>query len=53
MDFNAGEIINGADKTILTNDLFNLIIKTAEGKESLGEQNGYEDIAIFKDGVTL
>ena len=53
MDFNAGEIINGADKTALTNDLFDLIIKTAEGKESLGEQNGYEDIAIFKDGVTL
>ncbi len=53
MDFNAGEIINGADKTALTDDLFDLIIKTAEGKLSLGEQNGYEDIAIFKDGVTL
>lgn len=53
MDFNAGEIINGADKTALTNELFDLIIKTAEGEESLGEKNGYEDIAIFKDGVTL
>ena len=53
MDFNAGEIINGADKTALTNDLFDLIIATAEGKLSLGEQNGYDDIAIFKDGVTL
>ena len=53
MDFNAGEIINGADKAALTSDLFDLIIKTAEGKESLGEKNGYEDIAIFKDGVTL
>ena len=53
MDFNAGEIINGADKKSLTKELFDLIIKTAEGKESLGEKNGYEDIAIFKDGVTL
>ena len=53
MDFNAGEIINGADKSLLTKGLFDLIIETAEGKKSLGEQNGYEDIAIFKDGVTL
>lgn len=53
IDFNAGEIINGADKTALTNDLFDLIIATAEGKESLGEKNQFEDIAIFKDGVTL
>ncbi len=53
MDFNAGEIINGADKKTLTDRLFNLCIETAEGKISLGEQNGYDDIAIIKDGVTL
>ena len=53
MDFNAGEIINGADKNKLADSLFNLCIETAEGKSSLGELNGYDDIAIFKDGVTL
>lgn len=34
-------------------DLFNLIIETANGKETKNEQNGYREIAIFKDGVTL
>lgn len=34
-------------------DLFNLIIETANGKETQNEINGYREIAIFKDGVTL
>lgn len=33
--------------------LFNLIVETANGKETKNEQNGYREIAIFKDGVTL
>lgn len=53
MDFNAGGIIDGEDKDSLANALFDLCIQTAEGKHSLGEEHGYEDIAIFKDGVTL
>lgn len=34
-------------------ELFNLIIDTANGKETKNEMNGYREIAIFKDGVTL
>ena len=35
------------------NALFDLIIQTANGKQTKNEQYGYREIAIFKDGVTL
>ncbi|MGN0531178.1 MAG: UxaA family hydrolase [Eubacterium sp.] len=35
------------------NALLNLIIETANGKETKNENSGYREIAIFKDGVTL
>ena len=34
-------------------DLFSLIVESANGKETKNEKNGYREIAIFKDGVTL
>lgn len=34
-------------------DLFRLIVDAANGKETKNEINGFRDIAIFKDGVTL
>ncbi len=34
-------------------DLFSLIVDTANGKETKNEKNGYREIAIYKDGVTL
>lgn len=34
-------------------ELFNLILEIANGKETKNEENGYREIAIFKDGVTL
>lgn len=34
-------------------ELFRLLIATANGKETKNEQNGFREIAIFKDGVTL
>lgn len=33
--------------------LFTLIMDTANGKETKNEINGYREIAVFKDGVTL
>ena len=37
-----------------SDSLFNLILKTANGEyEAKNEENGYREIAIFKDGVTL
>lgn len=50
IDFNAGEIINGQN---LDDDFFNYVIGVANGNETANERNGYRDIAIFKDGVTL
>lgn len=34
-------------------ELFDLLTETANGKETRNEQNGFREIAIFKDGVTL
>lgn len=34
-------------------NLFSLIVDTANGKETKNEKNGYREIAIYKDGVTL
>lgn len=34
-------------------ELFDLIIQTANGKETKNEIDGYREIAIFKDGITL
>lgn len=50
IDFNSGEIINGKE---LLDDLFDYVIEVAEGKKTNNEINGYREISIFKDGVTL
>ncbi len=50
IDFDAGPMINGID---LRQDLIDFVIKVAEGWETCNERNGYREIAIFKDGVTL
>ncbi|MBO7209224.1 MAG: UxaA family hydrolase [Clostridia bacterium] len=42
----------GQDKD-LCHKLFDFVIDTANGKKTKNEKNGYEEIAIFKDGVTL
>ncbi|MBE6835107.1 MAG: altronate dehydratase [Ruminococcaceae bacterium] len=34
-------------------ELFELLINTANGNKTRNEENGYREIAIFKDGVTL
>ncbi len=50
IDFDAGPMIEGAD---LRRELIDFVIKVAEGGETCNERNGYREIAIFKDGVTL
>lgn len=35
------------------NALFDLIIETANGRKTKNEKNGFREIAIYKDGVTL
>ncbi len=50
IDFNAGPMLNGTD---LAEEFMQYIIRVANGEETCNERNGYREIAIFKDGVTL
>ncbi len=50
IDFDASVMLDGVDPT---NDLLDLVLEVAGGKKTKNEINGYEEIAIFKDGVTL
>ena len=53
IDFNAGDIANGAAISDKGEELFKLVIDVASGKEVKSEINSYHDLAIFKQGVTL
>lgn len=50
MDFDASPVLDGNP---LTDELVSYVIDVANGKETLNEKNGYEEISIFKNGVTL
>lgn len=54
IDFNAGGIADGSE-TIeeAAGRLFELVLRAASGIKTKQEINGYRDIAILKDGVTL
>lgn len=50
IDFDAGRALGGCE---LTDELFDFVIETANGRKTKNEENGYKEISIFKDGVTL
>ncbi len=53
IDFNAGSLLEGSDMNELCAQLLDYIIELASGKQTKNEKNGYREIAVFKDGVTL
>ena len=53
IDFNAGALIQGTPMPELVDQLTRQIINIASGQPTRNEQNGYSEIAIFKNGVTL
>jgi altronate hydrolase len=53
IDFNASPILEGVSTDALADEFLDYIIEVASGKETKNEENGYREIAIFKDGVTL
>lgn len=53
IDFDASPLLDGFPKDKLTDALLELILAVASGKKTKNEENGYSEIAIFKDGVTL
>ena len=50
IDFDASPVLDGVD---LDGELFEYVISVAEGAETRNESNGYREIAIFKNGITL
>ncbi|MFQ5709347.1 MAG: UxaA family hydrolase [bacterium] len=55
IDFNAGSLLEGtATLESLTQELFEFMLDVASGKSATkNETNGYREIAIWKEGVTL
>jgi len=54
IDFNAGELLcDGVSTEEVTGDLVKFVLETASGRQTRNEVNGYREIAIWKEGVTL
>jgi altronate hydrolase len=54
IDFDAGRSLAGQSVDSLASDLYRSVIEVASGRRATqNESNGYREIAIFKDGVTL
>lgn len=53
IDFDAGPVADGEPIEDAAKRLFDLVLQVAGGKLSKSEEQGYREIAIFKDGVTL
>lgn len=53
IDFNAGDIAAGESFENKLEQLIDLIVETANGKQTVNERYQSRDIAIFKTGVTL
>lgn len=50
IDFDASPTLDGIS---LEDELYEYVIRVAEGEMTKNEINGYKEISIFKDGVTL
>lgn len=53
IDFDASPVLKEKTMDEVTDELLEFIISVASGKETKNEINGYREISIFKDGVTL
>ena len=53
IDFNAGQLVEGRPMPEVLSDFIEKIISVANGEKAQNEKNGYREISIFKNGVTL
>ena len=53
IDYNAGTLLEDPDMGKAGSDFFRSILEVASGRATCNEKNGYREIAIWKDGVTL
>jgi len=53
IDFNAGQLIEGRTMQELLPEFIDKVLSVASGQQARNEANGYSEISIFKNGVTL
>ncbi len=53
IDFDAGRLLSGSNLQALGGELMDYVLAVAGGQPTRNEVNGYHDLAIFKQGVTL
>ena len=53
IDFDAGRLLEGMTLEELGAELLAKVLETASGAPTRNEENGFHDLAIFKQGVTL
>ena len=53
IDFNAGTLLEGEPMPTVLERFTSFVLDVASGRQTLNEENGYHEIAIFKSGVTL
>lgn len=53
IDFNSGRMVEDLSKDELAAQLFDYVLAVASGQKVKSELDGYHDMAIFKQGVTL
>jgi altronate hydrolase len=53
VDFSAGQLIEGRTMQELVPEFIDKILNVASGEKARNEENGYREISIFKNGVTL
>ena len=53
IDFDAGRLLEGKTLEELGAELMETVLATASGRQTRNEENGFHDLAIFKQGVTL
>ena len=53
VDFSAGQLVEGRTMAELVPEFIDKILAVASGQPARNEENGYREISIFKNGVTL
>ena len=53
VDFSAGQLVEGRTMQELLPEFIDKVLSVASGEKARNEENGYREISIFKNGVTL
>ena len=53
IDFSAGQLVEGRTMQEIVPEFVDKVLAVASGEKARNEENGYREISIFKNGVTL